>query len=454
MSGLKVYYGVDSPLNSFWQDHLAGLFDVIALDQKDMAARLSDRLDRAVNWLPVGVEPEPYRPDPAEDDSDEDFDIAFVGSVESTVRPKRSAVLDRLTRRYKVRIAGSRGQGWIGPEESGRIYRRAKLGLNENLFPGVTTRMLEIMASRAVLLTEEDHNGLTDLFRPGRHLVAYNPDNLEQMVDRWSADRAGREAIAEQGFEEVRAKHTAAARTETLLSWIESARGRARQGEGVILSAAWAFLWVGLRWPGRNGQRRLLHGRTLFRRALAARSEAGAVHGLGLVLTALGNKAQAGQALGQAAEMNRTWPTLLALGLNLFDQGDQAGAGPILAEAHDLARRFLDAPEAAPGPPGTADFHLAWGRILTGLGQGLSPGFNRSGLAMVFWTGLEHLVRAAALEPDRPDCLTATAELLESRGQYNFAYPYRLKAAQLAPDDAGTAADLAACRRAAYLDRP
>ena len=452
--GLKVYYGVDSPLNSFWQDHLADLFDVVALDQKDMAARLSDRLGRPIHWLPVGVEPEPYQPgnDPAQ--PAERYDIAMVGSVDPAVRPKRSAILDRLARRYRVHAVGARGRGWIGPEESGLIYRRARLGLNENLFPGVTTRMLEIMASRAVLLTEEDSNGLTDLFQPDRHLITYNPDDLEQRIDFFLADKAARTAIAERAHGEVLARHTVAARTEALLAMIEAARGREASRTRDDLSAGWTFLWAGLRWPDRNGQRRLLHGRSLFRRSLAVQSGAGAAYGLGLVLTALGDGEQAGQALSRAAELNRDWTTLLALGLNLFDRGDHSGAEPILDQAYDLARSRLGDPDSAPGPPGTAGFHLAWGRTLTGLGQGLRPGFNRSGLAMVFWTGLEHLVRAAGLAPDRPDCLAAVADLLESRSQYNFAYPYRVKAVELDPDNAEAAARLAACRRAAYLDRP
>ena len=85
----KVYYAVDTPINFYWQRHLAGLFDLVVADQKDCALALSEQLSREVIWLPVAIDPALYQ-GPEEEEKN---DFAFVGTLEPTIRPKRSGLV-------------------------------------------------------------------------------------------------------------------------------------------------------------------------------------------------------------------------------------------------------------------------------------------------------------------------------------------------------------------------
>lgn len=448
----RVYYAVDGPINLFWQRHLAGHFDLVAVDQKDSAAELSARLGREVLWLPVAVDPALYQ-GPAER---EEHDFVFVGTMAPKVRPKRSAIIELLKSHYQVKVAGQRGQGWVGPEEAARLYRRARLVLNENLFPGVTTRMLEAMASGACLFSEDSGGGLRDLFRPDEHLVVFGPDNVLAQAERYLSQERLRRAVARAGQAEVLARHSIAHRAQTLLAALAGLERGGRRVEAEAGALGWAFLWAGLRWPDNNGPRRIMKARLMFKEALAKGPERASdlLFGLGLCLTAQGRPVEAAEALARAAGLGRAdWRPVLALGLVLFETREVERAEQILAQAAELAQPPAEAAAALVRErlrPGQAGFHLAWGLILTRAGEGLWPGFNRFRLPQVFWGGLEHLSRALELEPDNLTALTALADLLDSRQQQAFSLPLWQRAAGLAPRDPDLARRLEAARRLSY----
>ena len=159
---ITVFYGIDSPLNRFWQMPYARLFDLAFLDQPTEAEFLAARHGQA-HWLPVGIQPELYggsHRGPVSPGG------AFVGVVNERVRPKRSALLDLLAGVTAIKINGGRGQAWFPTEKAAALYRGHQFVLNENLFPGVTTRPLEVMASGGALLTEEAPRAM-DRFFPG-----------------------------------------------------------------------------------------------------------------------------------------------------------------------------------------------------------------------------------------------------------------------------------------------
>ncbi|MBW1711987.1 MAG: glycosyltransferase [Deltaproteobacteria bacterium] len=434
---IKVYYGVDGPLNHYWQRHLAGLFDLVAVDQKDSAAALSTLLDREVLWLPVAVDPRLYQGPPEE----VLFDLAFVGTIQPQVRPKRSSILKALSSRHAVKVAGERGQGWLGPQEAARVYRQSKLVLNENLFPGVTTRMLEVMAAGGCLFTEDNDNGLRDLFRPGEHFIPFGPTNLLDQAERYLKDQIACQGIALAGHRECLAKHSIDCRAQQLLAAIEAVDPAQAGVRPSLSSLAWTFLLLGVRWPKHDGPGRLAKAGVLFNEALGQNPNSGESHlGLGLVLVAQGRLKEAEAALALAAEANdHDYRAFLARGLLLDQMGRVQESRQVLIRAASLADPNQEtAPELPQGrlKPGQAGFHLAWGRLLIQAGQGLVPGFNRSWLAMPFWGGLEHLTKALDLEPDNLEALVALAQVLDQHGQFDFSRPLWQKASRLAPAEA------------------
>ncbi len=430
----KVYYGVDSPINLYWQRWLAGLFETVCLDQRDQARRLSAELRREVSWLPVGVDPSLYmgrveRPI---------HDFAFVGTVEDNVRPKRSALVSLLRTRYSVKLAGGRGSDWVGPAEAARLYRRSKLVLNENLFPGLTTRMLEVMAAGGCLFSEDTDNGVQDLFRPGVHYIAFDESDILTQADRYLNDPAARRAIAEKGRELCRAEHSIQARTQRLLSLIQGLGPEIIRPD--LNSLGWSYLLLGARWPGEEGARRINKAGLLFNEHL--RHDPSSIPAATGLVLALAARSKQAEALGRLREMEkpvrRDFRLRFIQGLLLHHLGQADRARGLFISAAEMAdpetseEKGLDDPGMSPG---CYDFHLRWGLLLIDSGDGLYPGFDRSRLPMVFWGGAEHLRRAVELDPGRVEALRHLARVLDQEGQYGFSHVLWQRAAELAPDN-------------------
>ena len=238
----KAYYGVDSPINYYWQRYLAGVFDLVLLDQRDQARDLSAELDREVHWLPVGVDPLLYA-GPGRGR----HMISHLWEPWST----ESGQTNRDPEPAKGKILGQAGRrqgGGLGePPRGGRLYRRSRLVLNENLFPGLTTRMLEVMASGGCLFSEDVDNGLRDVFCPGTHYIAFDHSNIADLAEQYLNDPAARKAVAQKGRRVCRAKHTIQARTSKLLDLCEGLKPG--PGQPDLSSLGWTFLLLELDGP-------------------------------------------------------------------------------------------------------------------------------------------------------------------------------------------------------------
>lgn len=457
----KAYYAVDSPLNLFWQRHLAGLFDLVAADQKDSAQEFSRAAGREAVWLPVGVDPSLYTPgsEQGPGSAGDKPDFGFVGGLDPGSRPKRAALINLLRQRYSVQVRGGRGQAWVGTEESARIYRRARLALNENLFPGVTTRMLEVMASGGCLFTEDNGNGLDELFTPGVHYIPFGPpgekNGLFDQVERYLGDEPTRRRIARAGREECLERHSIEVRATQLLVHLEKLLERTARVGPDPLAEGWAFLLAGLRWPGRDGPRRIKRAGSLFREALRHNpGSAQAAYGLGQTRSALGDRTGAAEEFQTAVRNDpREFRYWLALGLTRAELGRVEEASADLGNALKLLESGLvETRDLSPGSliPGQAEFHLLWGRLLSAIGEGLTPGANRAGWPMALWTGLEHLGRAVSLAPDDPEALIRLAALLDDHGQAAHSHPLWQRVADLAPERPEIGLGLARSARLGY----
>ena len=428
----KVYYGVDSPINLFWQKHLAGLFDLVLLDQRDQARNLSARLDREIHWLPVAVDPSLYIGPPEK----RAHDFAFVGTVEKNVRPKRTAILSLLRERYSVKLAGGRGEGWVGPQEAGRLYRSSRLVLNENLFPGLTTRMLEVMACGGCLFSEDVDNGLKDLFLPGTHYIAFNHSNLLDLARQYINDPGARKDISQKGAEVCRSGHSIQARVQKLLSFIQGLK----PGTGApdLNSLGWSFLLLGVRWPGQESSRRIIKAGFLFKEHLR-RNPYSTQAAIGAAL-ALAARSRQTEALDHLREMkiptDRDFRLPLIRAYILHDLGKRAEAAALFDLAAEMADPYKRAGQGNQGlSPGSPEFHHLWGLILDQGGNGLWPGFDRSHLPPAFWGGVEHLRRAVELDPRKGEAVRSLARIMDREGQFAFSHLLWQKALDLDPED-------------------
>jgi len=405
------FYGVDSPLNRFWQRPYARLFDLAWLDQPAEAEDLAAVHPRA-QWLPVAVDPARYQGPPADQVKD---GVCFVGVVDPRVRPKRSAVLERVARVTPLTVAGGRRGRWVTAEQAATMYRAHQVVLNENLFTGFTTRPLEVMAAGGCLLSEAAPGAMDRCFQHLEHLAYFDGATLEQMLRKLLGDAALRRRLSEQGRAAVLAGHGLEHRAEVIAAALgEMARTpwdrRRRLGGGdALLAEGQALTMAGLRWPAKNGARRLLRGTG---RTAAAASD-GADPCQGPFLAGLG--AAARQDHGRALEL-----LARAARCGGADQRLALGLAAHQAGRPQLARQAL-APLAAQYPgleqaPGEAEFHLAAAALLQDLGRDMRPGFNGAELDPVLWSALEHLRLVAKQQRDDPRAWQRMGEILLARG--------------------------------------
>ena len=435
---VTVFYGVDAPLNEFWQCKYARLFDLALFDQPQQVQALA-AVHPAAHWLPLAVEPELYH---SQAQAQVAPGASFVGVVDETVRPKRAAVLDRVRRRVALEVRGGRGQGWFATADAARLYRQSQLVVNENLFPGMTTRPLEVMAAGGCLFSEAAPGVMDRHFRDFEHLLYFTPENFDQRLELLLRDDALRLRLAEAGRAEVLSRHSFLVRAGQLLDLVAplggltpEERGRARGGEALRLEGESLFL-AGLRWPREEGNLRL--GRGLGRLSAAAHDGA--------------ERLPASRALGRAALMGSQVET----GLDHLARAAELGGGSDglvwalaawLAGRKDQARATLRTLLGGDHQPGQPDFHLAAGRLLATEGEDLWPGFNRQALPMIFWGAFEHWLEATRRRPDDGQAWESLGDLLMERGAANPAHACYQRA--LAGDHSAVIADKV--RKAAQL---
>lgn len=407
---ITAFYGVDSPLNRFWQEPYAQLFDLAFLDQPDEATRLG-KLHPGAYWLPVGVEPGLYQVKP---EPNELPGVCFVGVVDENVRPKRSALLAKVEKISPLAVRGGRNDAWFPTQKAAQLYASHQITLNENLFPGLTTRPLEVMASGGCLLSEAAPGSMDLYFKNLEHLSYFGPDDLEDKLNQLLKDDGLRAKLRRQGREIVLESHTLKDRARLIVERIESVMSgsqkicRARGGEALRLEGE-ALLMAGLRWPAKAGERRVMRGAMRLRAAAADGAKPlPASLNAGLAELSLGRLDEALIHLRRAGELGGAREGL-AWALTAW----QAGRHDEFVQQRKKLGML--------GYPGEGSFHIDAARLLADEGQAAGIGFNRSRLNAAFWTGLEHLLESTGREANQGQAWELLGDLLFSQGAPNQA---------------------------------
>ena len=414
-----VFYGIDSPLNRFWQLSYARLFDLAFLDQPEEAKRLANSHCQA-HWLPVGIRPEYYQ---GHHDGPMSPGGVFVGVVNEKVRPKRSALLNLLAKETPLEIAGGRGQAWFPTEKAAEMYRGYQFVLNENLFPGLTTRPLEVMASGGALLTEEAPGSMDRYFNDQEHLLYFSPADLHDKLNLLLEDSALRGRLARNGREAVLAGHTLRQRAEQIVESIRAVvsgsapRYQKPGGYEALYLEGRALMMAGLRWPGKGGSQRILAGTG---RLLAAAGDKDRPTPMakwaGLAAMVMGEFDACLKYLQMAAESGAIEESLvLALAAAQLKKPDLARKALRLlaAESSELSTKV-----------GPMSLNLVAARILTKQGRGITPGFDSRKLPQAMWSALEHMIEACQTRPGDAGLWEELGDLLLSGNAPNEAHHF------------------------------
>jgi tetratricopeptide (TPR) repeat protein len=208
----KVCYLIDTHLQGDLHLRWASQFDMVFLAQRAYIPLFRKAGMRNVHWLPLACDPEIH----GKTEAEKQFDIGFVGSITPT-DARRAALLERLSKRFNVHI-----QRCFLREMAG-VFSASKIVFNNAIRQDLNMRVFEALCSGSFLLTDRaEGSGLEELFQDRKHLVIYEDEDLEDLVQYYLAHEKEREAIAARGRQEVLRRHTYAHRTGEIIRRVES----------------------------------------------------------------------------------------------------------------------------------------------------------------------------------------------------------------------------------------
>ncbi|MBD3165694.1 glycosyltransferase [bacterium] len=388
------WYAVDAPINTFWQQSYAHGFDRVYVDQLESFREMRKHGVEHTRWLPLAADNVLYHP--PRKGAERDLDVVFVGTMDYALRPKRSAILYRLKRVANVTLVDGGGTRSMTPYRVAKLYRRAKIILNELLFDGVNLRTFEAMACGAVVLTERGR-GEQALFEEGRHLAGFGTEDLEQVVLELLRDDEKRRQIGRTGAEEIRNKHTLVHRAARIMKDFELLEVRAdRDGQKIREEIAWAKWAAGLKWPDMPGN--LLHAREYI--------PAHPLHRASVL--------ELRRDIGGALEtMHHLWEK------DKKDDFVRVKLAALLWKTGrpDLAASLLGKEKKTPG----WELHSDIGWLLLGLGHELQPGFNLGDGPVLMWNAFEHFRQAMGMKPDHLPAIEGLDRVLAGSHAAEFA---------------------------------
>ena len=216
----RAWWVIDTHVNYDWDLVKAQDFDTVFAAQRDGAQRLEADGIANVQWLPLACNPTVHRRREVE----KVHDVCFVGNL---VAGERQRLVELLQREFE-RVFVGRAYG----EDMARTYSQSRIVFNRSVANDVNMRVFEAVACGSLLVTNDlADNGQEELLRSGEHLVTYRDDGeLLERIRHYLAHEDEREALAQQGMEEVHAQHTYRHRMETILEAVAAGGQPRRSG--------------------------------------------------------------------------------------------------------------------------------------------------------------------------------------------------------------------------------
>ena len=212
------YYCTDSHLGPESRVRKALQADIVWCAQKPFARALADEGVNA-HWLPLACFPEVHLT--AVEDAQatgkplasKDYDVAFVGFLQSPKQTDRVEFLDAMFRAFpEFRV----GFG-VFHERMARIYHGARIGINHAVRDDLNMRFFELASIGVPQLCDSRMVGLEDLgFQPYFHFLPYS--SVEEAI--WMVKEYVNDPdlcqIAENAKSLVRAEHTYVHRAQSM----------------------------------------------------------------------------------------------------------------------------------------------------------------------------------------------------------------------------------------------
>ena len=203
----QAFWAIDTHVDLERACRRASNVDFIFAAQKNGAVRLSERLGRNVEWLPLACDPTIH----ARQNVEASTNLSFVGNLIGRERVRLVQLLQ--SELFDVHV----GRHYF--EEMAAIYSASRIVFNRSVADEVNMRVFEGLCSGSLLVTNDlAQNGQAELFQNEKHLITYESD--EELLDKirfYLKNDAARMRIAAAGRREVNEFHTYRHRIERIL---------------------------------------------------------------------------------------------------------------------------------------------------------------------------------------------------------------------------------------------
>lgn len=387
----KVFWSIDTHLNSFWHRYYGRLFDLVCSTQQHWLPWLQGRDLQAV-WLPWSGVQRPTR------SWEGRRALSFVGRV-TPERPVRGWFLDLLATQDGFEAVDGLAHAAMLDR-----YDRTKIVPNESIFGEINFRLFEA-ASCGCAVVNPDIPGLDELFAPGEEVAVYRDGaELVHWLGRLRAGDVSARLMGARARSRVLRDHLPRQRAQSLLDQALLAAPKARVGVSGDIS-----LWLALYrlWEaGRLGMSAQEMEQAFF--SLPADEEVLAVL---LRLRA---------AAGRDAFMQLAAPVLANgqyVESPLVNLAGSMGAlrhdDPATARLFFLRHQRWAKLRTLPPGEGAVSICLAWAGELQRLGEAFRPGFTFNPARHLPESALECLVLASEMTPHDREIYRSMDRLLE-----------------------------------------
>ncbi len=217
----KVCYLIDTHINFDRHIEIAGNFDFVFLAQKAYVQAMKQAGIKNVMWLPLACDPEIH----GKVKVSKNCDVGFVGSI-SSKPDRRNLLLDRIKKQFDLDCQRK------FMNEMAEHFSKSKIVFNNAINNDLNMRVFEALCSGSLLVTDRVHgSGLEDFFKDKEHLVLYDDDQLEETISHYLGNETVREEIADNGRNEVLARHTYEHRINTMIQTLENKIGSSNEPE-------------------------------------------------------------------------------------------------------------------------------------------------------------------------------------------------------------------------------
>lgn len=388
----KVFWSIDTHLNSFWHLYYARLFDLFCTTQKHWQIWFRERGIPGVQWLPWYGSPRGLTPWDQRRKG-----MGFVGRV-TPERPVRGWFLDWLGELGTVERRGDLG---FAPMLD--FYDHSRIVPNESIYNEVNFRLFEA-GSCGCAVVNPAVPGLEDLFVPGEEVAVYRDGaELGYWVGRLQRDDLLARSMGLRARARISREHLPEHRAGALLDAAQASG--ALSARGADAETAW---WLTLYHLWEAG--RLDMDREAVLRGLGA---------LPLTDETLAVLLRLRASQGQEEFMRLAVPVAekeqyaAFLGVNLAGAMGALLFGEVRLSRHFFLRHKRYCAPSTPDPGTTPlSICLAWARELQRFGQDFRPGFVFNPKKHLPASSLECLVQASEFAPDNADVYREMARLL------------------------------------------